>query len=122
MENLIEDSEGDSIFEGEVDNDSDNEQEGEWPINSKDEKIFWNKILIPNLIYLPKYCPKCKRNTFSVNENQKENILNPDFIRCSNKSYRYNRSMRYYSIIKFAKRIPASIIYTIIKLFIIERY
>ena len=29
--------------------------------------------------------------------------------------------MRYYSIIKFAKRIPASIVYTIIKLFIIEK-
>ena len=109
MENLIEDSEGDSIFEGEVDNDSDNEQEGEWPINSIDEKIFWNKILIPNLIYLPKYCPRYKRNTFSINENQKENILNPYFLRCSNKSCRYKRSMRYYSIIKFAKRIPASI-------------
>ena len=121
MENLIEESEEELQMEGEEDNDSDSEDNEAWPINSKEEKIFWNKVLIPNLIYLPSYCPKCKRNTFSINEAQKVDIINPYFLRCSNKSCRYKSSMRTYSILKFVKRIPASIVYAIIKMFIIEK-
>ena len=61
MENLS-DSENDvSIEEEEVQPIDD---ETEWKLNSKDKKKFWNKIVLPNLLYPPTLC--FDGNKFSI--------------------------------------------------------
>lgn len=40
----------------------------EWNISINEEKNFWNKELINRYIYIPKLCPKCKKDTFRKNE------------------------------------------------------
>ena len=109
MENLIEESEKEKEFEGEEDTDSDYEDDN---INSNEAKTFWNRIL-PNLIYPPIYYSKYWKYTFSINESQKADLINPYYLRCSYKACRHKSSMRAYSILKFVKRIPASITYAI---------
>ena len=37
----------------ESEEDSESEKEEEWDINIENEKSFWSKTIIPNMIYLP---------------------------------------------------------------------
>ena len=43
----------------------------EWNISINEEKNFWNKELINRYIYIPKLCPKYKKDTFRKNEKKK---------------------------------------------------
>lgn len=81
MKNLIEEFEEERQFEGEEDKDSDYKDDNAWHINLKEEKNFWNKILIPNIIYPPNYCQKYNKSAFSLNETQREDLINPYYLR-----------------------------------------
>ena len=44
-------------------------------------KKTWDKYIIPDYCYQPNICPTCKRKTFKIQENPKQNILNPFIMR-----------------------------------------
>jgi len=46
-------------------------------------KKMWDKYIIPEYCYQPNICPTCKRKTFKIQENPKQDILNPFIMRCS---------------------------------------
>ena len=54
-----------SDIEGEEENisedNSDDELDYKWKIKYENEKIFWTKTVLPELIYNPTICPKCKK-------------------------------------------------------------
>lgn len=74
------------------------------------------------MIYPPNLCFfECQKKTFNINETKKIDIINLNYLKCSNKSCKYKISIREFSILKFIKRIHASIAYQILMLFIIEK-
>lgn len=113
----LEESEKEREIEGEEDTDSVHKDNNAWHRYLKDDINFWNKIIISNLIYPPYYCPKYNKSTFSINETQRDDLINHYDLRSSNKTCRYKSSMNSYSILKFVKTIRVSISYTIIKVY-----
>ena len=89
-----------------------------WEVNYEAEKLFLNTKVLP---FLGLCLPKCKRDTFKINEVKKLDIVNPYYCRCNVKDCRYKRNIRYYSFLKFTKTVPASIVYEILKLFILDK-
>ena len=67
MEALIDKEEA---YESEEDTES--EKEEEWDINIENEKSFWSKTIITYMIYLPKNCPYCHKETFRMQKNLKK--------------------------------------------------
>ena len=43
-----------------------NSEDEQWCLNYKDEKEFWNKTILKDLIYKPELYPKCHKNTFTI--------------------------------------------------------
>ena len=80
----------------EIDISSDEDNDIEWKINPKQEKIFWNKIVLPNLIYPPSLCQKFKKKTFSIHESLTDEIINPYYLTCINKACKNKRNIRHY--------------------------
>lgn len=97
------------------------ENENKWNINPKDEKLYWYKELIDRYIYVPNICPKCKQNTFRINEKTSLDLLNPLYLSCSNKKCKYKSNLRKYSFFRLHKNIPASVIHYIMYLFIVVK-
>ena len=116
MENLKLDSEGSLDEESEEDDiPLENEVQN---LDYTKEKAFWDKIVIPFLVYHPIICPKCQKEKFKIYEIKKRlDIINPYYMKCSYKACRYKKNIRTYSFLQFAKQIQASIIYEILKLF-----
>ena len=112
-------------IEGEEENISEENSEEEldykWKLNYETEKLFWIKTVLPELIYNPTLCPKCKKDTYRVYEKKKSDLINPFYLKCIIQSCQKRENIRNYSILKCAKTIPASIIVNIIKYFIIEK-
>ena len=65
MEELI--SEEENRIEEEIISDF----EDEWKISYCNEKLFWQQIVIPSLIYAPTLCPYCKKQTIRIAEKKK---------------------------------------------------
>ena len=53
-------------------------------------KKFWYKKVLNIYTYQADICPKSHRHTLGINESQKEDILNPIYARCGNKSCKKN--------------------------------
>ena len=119
MENLIENDSEDEIASGQ--NDQTNNYDSKWKINYEKELEFWNKSVLKELIYKPDICPKCKQSTYKIYKKQNPDIINPYYIKCTKQNCQKRENIRKYSVLKIAKLIPASIIYDIILLFIVEK-
>ena len=91
MENFKKSSE-DSMISDEWEEKSDEEQF--FNINPYEEKLFWEKTILPLLVYPPQICSNCSIKAFNINECQKNDILNPFYIRCSNKVCRFKKNLR----------------------------
>ena len=110
MENLIED---DSMNNSDESSDSiENTNDLYWKIDFKKEQ---------SLVNHPTICPKCKYATYKIYKKQSNDILNPYYIKYTRATCQKRESLQKYSILNLAKLIPASIIYEIIILFIIEK-
>ena len=66
MEELILDKDND------IDEEMFEEIEDEWNITFKKEKVFWQNILIPNIVYIAAKCPYCKLETIPIVEKKKK--------------------------------------------------
>ena len=112
-------------IEGEEENISEENSEDEldykWKIKYENEIIFWTKTVLPELVYNPTLCPKCKKNTYRVYEKTKKDLINPFYLKCIIPSCQKRENIKKYSILKCAKTIPASIIFNKIQYFIIEK-
>ena len=113
MENLIE---NDSIDENE---NSEQYKEAEnydskWKLNYEKELQFWDKIVLKELIYKPNICLKCNKNTYEIYKKQKQDIINPYYLKFTKQKCQKRENIRKYSILKLSKLIPASLIYDII--------
>ena len=73
------------------------------------------------MVYLHSICPIYKRNSIQLYEKTKRDIINPFYFGCNNKGCKIKSSIRKYSFLNYAKRIPGSIIHDIIMKFIIEK-
>ena len=105
----------------EENNEEDIENVQEWLINYKDEKLFWENADKNNLTYAPRQCPACNIGDFVKKETFPINILNPLYLRCANNNCRKQCTLRNYSIFKLSRKMPASVMYKIIELFILKR-
>ena len=114
MEDLIKKQENSS------DEEIDIELEDDWKISINKEKLFWQTIIIPHMVYIPNNCPYCYKKTIRLAEKQKSDIINPYYLLCNNKLCKRKKSIRVYSFLNCAKLIPASVVYEIICLFLIE--
>ena len=105
-------------------NDTDEEMFGEikdeWNISFKDEKVFWENILIPNMDNISNKYPYCKLKAIQIEEKKKNDLINPYYILCNNKSCKWKQSIQVYSFLNCSKLITASIFYEITCLFLIE--
>ena len=111
--NIIEEYEPDQEEGLETDDENVESNNLDWGIEFAPEKNFWQNTIIPNMIYLPKLCPLCKK--------KKEDIINPFYLVCNQKNCKKKRTLRYYSFLSFAKRIPASIVHAILYIFVIDK-
>ena len=116
--NIIDDDKPDPEEEIEINEENVEINNLDWGLAFGVEKNFWQNTIIPNMIYLPKICPLCKKESFRIYEKKKEDIINPFYLVCNQKTCKKKRSLRYYSFLSFAKRIPASIIHAILYSFI----
>ena len=112
MENLIEDESVNYSDESSDSSNGENTKDLKWEIDFKKELLFRETKVLKSLVYHPAVCPKCK---------QSNDILNPYYIKCTRSACQKRESLRKYSILNLANIIPASIIYEIIILFIIEK-
>ena len=66
MENLdsndIDEEEGENISE----KNSQEEKDEKWNLNFEKEKLFWTKTTLPQLVYIPEICPKCKKSSYRI--------------------------------------------------------
>ena len=100
--------------------DTDEETDNNWNINYNKEKIFQDNIVLKYLLYLLHYCPNCKKILLKYTK-KKPDILNPYYLKCNDAKCRKKSNIRECSFLKFAKMIPATIVYEVILLFIIEQ-
>ena len=121
MENLFEDESLNNSDESSNSINKENTKDLYWKINFEKELLFWDTIVLQTLVYQPNICPKCKLPTYKIYKKQSKDILNPYYIKCTRSACQKRESLRKYSILNLAKLIPASIIYEIIILFIIEK-
>ena len=84
-------SENEKSYSGEAEEVEENE-ESEQGINHLEEKKTWDKYIMPDYCYQPNICPTCKRKTFKIQENPKQDILNPFIMRCSYGKYRRKKN------------------------------
>ena len=86
----------------------------------KTKKFFGQKQYYQNLYIILQYVLNVKK-TYRVYEKRKKDLINPFYLKCIIPSCQKRENIRKYSILKFAKTIPASIIFNIIQYFIIEK-
>ena len=88
-------------------------------VDVESERQFWKLILLNNIIFSPKNCPKCYK--LSVNINDNESLHNPIIARCSSSTCRKIIYLRENTFFNFFPRTPASLIILIIKIWFIEK-
>ena len=120
MENLIENDSIDESEKSEQYEEAEN-YDSKWNLNYEKELQFWDKIVLKELIYKPNICPKCNKKTYKIYKKQKQDIINPYYLKCTKQKCQKRENIRKYSILKLAKLIPTSLIYDIILLFIVEK-
>ena len=104
--------------------DSENEEvniNNTWNINYYNEKDFWRRAKYINMIYMPNNCPTCKIGQLEKKENLPLYLINPFHLRCNYFKCQRKVNLRNYSIFLYYQQSPTSIIYLLIKLFIIKR-
>lgn len=108
----------------EEENESEEDEIGEtnkkWEINLKEEELFWTKMQNKDYIFAPKICPTCNFGTYEIKKYTNPNCINIFYCRCNNTKCRKKCNLRYYSVFRLAKKVPASIVYKIIEKFILE--
>ena len=91
-----------------------------WNINYEEEKKFWIKLDNDGYFYYPKICPICQNGNIIIKQYTNTDILNIYYGRCNNSKCRKIIRLRYYSILKLARNLLASVIFLIINLFFFE--
>ena len=91
-----------------------------WNINYEEEKKFWIKLDNDGYFYYPKICPICQNGNIIIKQYTNTDILNIYYGRCNNSKCRKIIRLRYYSILKLARNLPASVIFLIINLFFLK--
>lgn len=115
----LSDDHSDNSNEDSIDNLENNTRD--WKISYYEEKNFWDKALENKWTYNSKLCPLCNIGQSEIKENNPNNLINPYYLRCSNTKCRRKYSLRYFSIFKLFRKIPASVIYKILELFIVKK-
>ena len=92
------------------------EDEKKWNISVDSERTFWNENLIDKYIKLPKICPLCSKQ--NINKIQNNTLNNPILGKCTKCGK--NIYLRQNSIFGLFPRTPASIIFNIIRLWLLE--
>ena len=89
-----------------------------WKINIETERAFWNKYLLDKNIPIPKYC--INFNHGIINLINQDNDTNPIIGKYN--YYKCNRNilLRKGTIFEFHKHTPASVLYKIIELWILD--
>ena len=91
-----------------------------WNISLNSERSFWKNYLIGIFIIIPNICEKCKKGHINLRNN--ESIINPLLGKCS--YYKCNKEyfLRSKTIFEYNRNIPASVLYTILKLWLIDEF
>lgn len=91
-------------------------------ISCKEGLQLLNKLISEGYFYKPDIWPNCKAGEYGIKHYNNNKIINIYYCRCNNIKCRKKTNLRYYSIFKIDKKIPVSILYKIINLFIFESY
>ena len=91
-----------------------------WNITIPNERIIWKNYLIGIFILIPEICNICKKGHINLRDNN--SIINPFLGKCSN--YKCNREfyLRKNTLFEYHRNIPASVLYNILKLWLLEEY
>ena len=85
----------------------------------KKRKNYWDKYIIPNIVYIPEQCPICKNNNISIGN--LNNVVNPKRMICDHYKCKYITNLRKYSFLSQFPHQPASVIMNIPKLFTMDK-
>ena len=121
MEDYDENSQS-SNKELEIQNDdeqSKNENLSLYNTNYDNERLFWEEHKF--FFYPPTICPNCKKDSIRNNIFKSRKILQPIGLRCINKKCKKRLNYRNFSFFKLHPKIHCSVIYVIMKLFLIEK-
>ena len=66
-------------------------------------------------IYIPEKCQISNIVKLELKKQNKEDIVNPYYIRCNNNKCRKKKNLRTYSFMNKIKNIPASVCFMILK-------
>ena len=91
-----------------------------WNITIPNERIIWKNYLIGIFILIPEICNICKKGHINLRDNN--SIINPFLGKCSN--YKCNREfyLKKNTLFEYHRNIPASVLYNILKLWLLEEY
>jgi hypothetical protein len=88
-------------------------------INIDNERMFWYKFVLLAIITVPIICPLCHKG--SVNLQNNPTINNPLIGRCSWNQCRKIKYLREKTFLSYFPRTPASIIFKIINLWLVDK-
>ena len=97
------------------------ESDKEWGISYLEEKTFCLNRVLGIYSYQNNICPHCHKTKLGINELKNKNILNPIFMRCSDKKCKRKYNLKYFSFFRLHNKIPMSIFIYIIEIFIIVK-
>lgn len=97
----------------EIENDSNS-----WKIDIEKERLFIKKYIIGLFIIIPTICPHCKTGAIGLRDSN--SINNPILGKCNNFKCTRNIFLRKGSLFQYNPKTPMSVIYNIIKLWLLE--
>ena len=97
-----------------------NNTDNQWNANLQRERDVITKYVIGSFIIKPNICPYCKKGIISIIN--KESEYNPIQFKCNNYKCCRNIPIRHNSIFKFNPKIPISVLYNIMKLWLIDEF
>jgi transposase-like protein len=91
-----------------------------WGISLDDERKFWDKYLLNNLIEIPEKCKYCDIGVIKLRNNN--SLVNPYLAKCN--FYKCNREqyLRKGTIFEHQNKTPASVLYYILELWINDEF
>ncbi len=92
-----------------------------WGIKYEKEKNLRSDLIIEKYCHRPNACPIYFQEKFILKESNKEDILNPYYLRYNNTPFRKRKLLLVYDYFNLHKTIPARIILNIIYIFIVVR-
>lgn len=90
----------------------------DWNINIETERKFLQESIIGSFIVLPKICPYCKKGAIGLKKT--ENINAPFQGKCNFYKFTRNLNLRKDTIFGANTKTPVSVLYKIIKLWLVD--